>query len=118
VIGWLAIAPKVQVDTEHEADLGPKAERLIPIHIVMLNSSYQDADLPSTENNSIWRLEVRDSSQQIIGQWRLDVGLGDHVLGPAEFSLAAARGNRLFGIDQSHHRNRGCRANCDSAAAG
>jgi hypothetical protein len=50
----------------------------------MLNSSYQDADLPSTENNSIWRLEVRDSSQQIIGQWRLDVGLGDHVLGPAE----------------------------------
>jgi hypothetical protein len=32
------------------------------------------------------------------------------------FSLAAAGRNRLFGIDQSHHRNRGCRANCDSAA--
>jgi hypothetical protein len=81
--GWRS-ALKCKVDTEYEADLGPKAERLVPISIVMLNSSYQDADLPSTENNSIWRLEVRDSSQQIIGQWRLDVGLGDHVLGPAE----------------------------------
>jgi hypothetical protein len=27
---------------------------------------------------------VQDSSGQIISQWRVDVGLGDHVLGPAE----------------------------------
>jgi len=84
VVGWLAVAPKVQVDTEYEADLGPKAERLIPIRIVMLNNSYRDAVLPSTGSDSIWRLEVRDSSEQIIAQWRVDVGLGDHVLGPAE----------------------------------
>jgi hypothetical protein len=84
VVGWLAVAPKVQVDTEYEADLGPKAERLVPIRIVMLNNSYRDADLPSTGNDSIWRLEVRDSSEQTISQWRVDVGLGDHVLGPAE----------------------------------
>jgi hypothetical protein len=84
VVGWLAVAPKVQVDTEYEADLGPKAERLVPIRIVMLNNSYRDPDLPSTGNDSIWRLEVRDTSVQIISQWRVDVGLGDHVLGPAE----------------------------------
>jgi hypothetical protein len=84
VVGWLTVAPKLELDTEYEATLGDGAKRQIPIRIVMLNNSYEDARLPRTPNGSTWRVEVRNSADEAVGLWSVDVGLGDAVLGPAE----------------------------------
>ena len=84
VVGWLALDPKLEVDAEYEATLGAKAKRLIPIRVVMLNNSYEDARLPRTPDGSVWRIEARNPADQVVGRWSIDVGLGDSVIGPAE----------------------------------
>ncbi len=68
---WLAGAPRIEVDAEHERELGSNAARAVPLRVVFLNDSFSPMDSAGEREVSIsgWRLEVRDEAQSVLHAW-------------------------------------------------
>jgi hypothetical protein len=84
---WLAVPPSVPVQEEYEKRLeqNGRAERLIPLDVVVLNNSFHDAALDTAANGGrLWKAWVtRDNSAGSFTEWTADWPEGKAVFYPA-----------------------------------
>ncbi len=70
---WFTLPPGVSVDTERERQLEKhgRADRLIPVDVVVLNNSFGDAELdPASCGGRLWRAWVtRQGSEEALAEW-------------------------------------------------